>query len=91
MLGPLVKLGNTEFSTERTRAHLDGMGPAATTLADEDVVESFLYAPGMRVAGGTSEIQRNLIGERLLVDRRAGEYSKVTDRVVERVSDGFVE
>jgi len=66
MLGPLVKLGNTEFSTERTRAHLDGMGPAATTLADEDVVESFLYAPGMRVAGGTSEIQRNLIGERLL-------------------------
>ena len=66
MLGPLVKLGNTEFSTERTRAHLDGMGAAATVLADEDIVEAFLYAPGMRVAGGTSEIQRNLIGERLL-------------------------
>jgi alkylation response protein AidB-like acyl-CoA dehydrogenase len=30
------------------------------------VAEDFLYAPGMRVAGGTSEIQRNLIGERLL-------------------------
>lgn len=65
-LGPLVKLGNTEFTTERTRAHLDGMGAAATTLADEQIVEDFLYAPGMRVAGGTSEIQRNLIGERLL-------------------------
>ncbi|MFT4990083.1 MAG: alkylation response protein AidB-like acyl-CoA dehydrogenase [Acidimicrobiales bacterium] len=65
-LGPLVKLGNTEFSTERTRTRLDGMGPAATVLADEQVVEDFLYAPGMRVAGGTSEIQRNLIGERLL-------------------------
>jgi len=65
-LGPLVKLGNTEFSTERTRTRLDGMGAAATTLADEQVVEDFLYAPGMRVAGGTSEIQRNLIGERLL-------------------------
>ncbi|MGY9082696.1 MAG: acyl-CoA dehydrogenase family protein [Acidimicrobiales bacterium] len=65
-LGPLVKLGNTEFSTERTRARLDGMGPAATVLADEQVAEDFLYAPGMRVAGGTSEIQRNLIGERLL-------------------------
>jgi len=66
LLGPLVKLGNTEFSTERTRAHLDGMGAAATVLADEQIVEDFLYAPGMRVAGGTSEIQRNLIGERLL-------------------------
>jgi len=66
LLGPLVKLGNTEFSTERTRAHLDGMGPSATTLADEQIIEDFLYAPGMRVAGGTSEIQRNLIGERLL-------------------------
>ncbi len=65
-LGPLVKLGNTEFSTERTRTRLDGMGPAATVLADEQVAEDFLYAPGMRVAGGTSEIQRNLIGERLL-------------------------
>jgi alkylation response protein AidB-like acyl-CoA dehydrogenase len=65
-LGPLVKLGNTEFSTDRTRARIDGMGAAATVLADEAAVEEFLYAPGMRVAGGTSEIQRNLIGERLL-------------------------
>jgi alkylation response protein AidB-like acyl-CoA dehydrogenase len=30
------------------------------------LTEPFLYSPGMRVAGGTSEIQRNLIGERLL-------------------------
>jgi alkylation response protein AidB-like acyl-CoA dehydrogenase len=66
LLGPLVKLGNTEFATERTRAQLDALGAAATTLADPAVVEEFLYAPGTRVAGGTSEIQRNLIGERLL-------------------------
>jgi len=65
-LGPLVKLGNTEFTTARTQTHLDGLGPAATTMANPQVVEEFLYAPGMRVAGGTSEIQRNLIGERLL-------------------------
>ena len=65
-LGPLVKLASTEFTTGRTRAHLDGLGAAATIVADPDVVEDFLYAPGMRVAGGTSEIQRNLIGERLL-------------------------
>lgn len=66
VLGPLVKLGNTEFTSERTRAHLDGLGMAATADGDENVIEEFLYAPGMRVAGGTSEIQRNLIGERLL-------------------------
>ena len=65
-LGPLVKLGNTEFTTARTQAQLDALGAAAMVVADEAVVEDFLYAPGMRVAGGTSEIQRNLIGERLL-------------------------
>lgn len=72
-LGPLVKLANTEFETERTRVELDLLGAAAMLGTNESsdesdgrVQEAFLYAPGMRVAGGTSEIQRNLIGERLL-------------------------
>jgi alkylation response protein AidB-like acyl-CoA dehydrogenase len=34
-------------------------------LANDDT-EAFLYAPGMRLAGGTSEVQRDLVGERLL-------------------------
>lgn len=63
-LGPLVKLAMTEIETERTRCELDALGPEGTGTGD--VADQFLYAPGMRVAGGTSEIQRNLIGERLL-------------------------
>lgn len=63
-LGPLVKLAMTEFETVRTRASVDMLGPAGAQTGDRQT--DFLYAPGMRVAGGTSEIQRNLIGERLL-------------------------
>ncbi len=63
-LGPLVKLAMTEFETTRTRASVDLLGPAGAGVGDPQT--EFLYAPGMRVAGGTSEIQRNLIGERLL-------------------------
>lgn len=66
LLGPLVKLGTTEFTTERTRARVDGLGAAGMTTDDTSAIDEFLYAPGTRVAGGTSEIQRNLIGERLL-------------------------
>jgi len=63
-LGPLVKLAMTEMESERTRTAVDLLGAAGSGTGD--IQDSFLYAPGMRVAGGTSEIQRNLIGERLL-------------------------
>ena len=32
----------------------------------DERAERFLYAPAMSIAGGTSQIQRNLIGERIL-------------------------
>jgi alkylation response protein AidB-like acyl-CoA dehydrogenase len=63
-LGPLTKLARTEFSSRVTELTIDGDGAAG--MLEGDHTEPFLYAPGMRVAGGTSEIQRNLIGERLL-------------------------
>jgi alkylation response protein AidB-like acyl-CoA dehydrogenase len=51
-----------EFDIEVLLASLRGPG----ALLDGDATSRFLYAPGMRIAGGTSEIQRNIIGERVL-------------------------
>ena len=35
-------------------------------MLDGTRTERLLYAPGMKIAGGSSEIQRNIIGERIL-------------------------
>jgi alkylation response protein AidB-like acyl-CoA dehydrogenase len=64
LLGPLTKLATTEFDSRLTRLAVHDAGAAG--MLDGPHTEPFLYSPGMRVAGGTSEIQRNLIGERLL-------------------------
>lgn len=64
VLGPLSKLAMTEFETALRRELLDRNGAEGMLVNDD--TEAFLYAPGMRVAGGTSEVQRDLIGERLL-------------------------
>ncbi len=64
LLGPLSKLALTEYETALSRELLARHG--ADALLHTDDTEAFLYAPGMRLAGGTSEVQRDLVGERLL-------------------------
>jgi len=64
MLGPLTKLANTEFDRRVTALAVHDAG--ADGMLHGTHTDPFLYSPGMRVAGGTSEIQRNLIAERLL-------------------------
>jgi alkylation response protein AidB-like acyl-CoA dehydrogenase len=61
----LLKLGITELSFE-TAVVRTGLAGAHAMLADADSTAGLLAAPGGRIAGGTSQIQRNLIGERLL-------------------------
>ncbi len=61
----LLKLGITELSFDTAEVRV-GLGGAHAMLADNDSTAALLAAPGGRIAGGTSQIQRNLIGERLL-------------------------
>lgn len=60
----LNKLGITElmFDTAELRADLGGPQAMLTGSASN----SLLAAPGGRIAGGSSQVQRNVIGERIL-------------------------
>ncbi len=78
VLDLLVKGGALAALLDRLGAQPD-MAPAAKLLRTELEVQAasldhklggsadaLLYSPGMRIAGGSSEIQRSIIGERLL-------------------------
>jgi alkylation response protein AidB-like acyl-CoA dehydrogenase len=60
----LMKLGITEmmFGTAVMRSDLSG----AAAMLDGTEAAGITAAPGGRIAGGTSQVQRNIIGERLL-------------------------
>ncbi len=60
----LMKLGITEMMFDVAMLRGDLAGPDAQI--DGADADGMLAAPGGRIAGGTSQVQRNIIGERLL-------------------------
>ena len=60
----VAKLFNSDLGYDE--AALSAQLRGALAMLDGDETERFLYSPGMRIAGGSSEIQRNIIGERTL-------------------------
>jgi alkylation response protein AidB-like acyl-CoA dehydrogenase len=60
----LLKLGITELGFEQAELRADLTG--AEAMLEGTATTGLLAAPGGRIAGGSSQIQRNIIGERLL-------------------------
>ncbi|MCC6434509.1 MAG: acyl-CoA dehydrogenase family protein [Acidimicrobiales bacterium] len=63
--GSGAKLRSTRRYRDRAYFALDAQGPAGM-LADVEEQVEFLTAPSMSIRGGTDEIQRNIVGERVL-------------------------
>lgn len=65
--GSMVRVGFSEFSQRVTAAAIDLYGlEAPEVLGDHGHAHAYLDAFSETIAGGTAEIQRNIIGERVL-------------------------
>ncbi len=69
--GSIAKLMGSELIRDAAATNSLIVGPHAQAWSEDDeeaaaLARGILHAPSMSIAGGTSEIQRNIIGERVL-------------------------
>ncbi|WP_041999049.1 acyl-CoA dehydrogenase family protein, partial [Streptomyces sp. AcH 505] len=64
--GNVTKLLSAEHAQRVTELAMELAGPAALTGQEERVTFSYLFDRCLSIAGGTSEISRNVIAERIL-------------------------
>ena len=79
--GSVGKLYSTTYNMKLQVASVDTMGMEATGWAQDDAdaalrVRTFLRSRGNSIEGGTSEIQRNILGDRVLGLPREPDASK---------------
>jgi alkylation response protein AidB-like acyl-CoA dehydrogenase len=64
--GNIAKLFGAEHAQRVAELALRISGPALLTGGEGDVLHDYLFSRCLTIAGGTSEVLRNLIAERIL-------------------------
>ena len=64
--GSIAKLVLANLIGQTAAVGMSVIGAAGSLMGDEGIQRAFLGWPAFRIGGGTDEIQRNLIGERVL-------------------------
>jgi len=64
--GSIVKLVLANLVTDMASVGMRLLGPDGSVMGDSGVQGAFLGGPAFHIGGGTDEIQKNLIGERVL-------------------------
>jgi alkylation response protein AidB-like acyl-CoA dehydrogenase len=66
--GSVSKLASARLTVDTANLAMALLGPAGTAAVGDDArwVNRFLWSPGYRIGGGTDEVNRNLVAERVL-------------------------